>query len=60
MSSVNVSEITGIFLKSEMSLHACKDKDSIEPLINYVINFNQAQYVLLLILKADQPLRFIT
>ncbi|QQV75275.1 hypothetical protein H6P87_00827 [Rickettsia tillamookensis] len=41
MSSVNVSEVAGILLKSEMSLHECKN--AIEPLINSVINFDQEQ-----------------
>lgn len=41
MSSVNVSEVAGILLESEMSYEECKN--SIEPLITSIIVFDQEQ-----------------
>ncbi|MCZ6902106.1 MAG: PIN domain-containing protein [Rickettsia endosymbiont of Ixodes persulcatus] len=50
MSSVNVSEVARILLKSEMSLHECKD--AIESLINSIIDFNQEQSFLAAYIKS--------
>jgi len=49
MSSVNVSEVAGILLESEMSQQECKD--SIEPFINSIMPFDQEQSFLTAIIK---------
>ena len=54
MSSVNVSEVAGILLESEMSFKECKD--SIEPLISSIIAFDQKQSFLAADIKKQRKI----